>query len=153
MSKKCNKISTGIILGLCIVLQPVLMPNEALAQNLNNGNYGRIVSIRPTHINDFGDYNDRYTKRYVKNQLKRQVGSTLGVVIGNMVTGMTNQNQYTAGLGGTLTGYNGIINNGFINRYNGLEITVRLDDGRIKEFIYPNMTNFRIGDRVVVDID
>ncbi|MBV7300819.1 glycine zipper 2TM domain-containing protein [Enterovibrio paralichthyis] len=106
--------------------------------------YGTVIKAEPVTI----DANDS------SNVIGTIAGAAIGGILGSKIGGGSGSDIAAIG-GGLLGGYAGSEAAGELGKRNGVNLTIRLEDGRVISIVQeanPDML-FRVGERVQVNVD
>ncbi len=133
-------LSAMLVLAGCAASQSGAVYTRAEARSPTTVTYGEVVAVRPVRIEG----------------TKSQIGTGIGAVAGGLGGAAAGRNasglgQAAAGVGAAIVGgLVGAASEELMTRANGLEITVKLDDGRTLAYVQTGRETFQPGDRVMI---
>jgi outer membrane lipoprotein SlyB len=133
-------LSAALVMAGCASSQSGAVYTRAEARRPVNVASGEVIAVRPVRIEG------------TKSNVGTGIGAAVGGVGGALATrGSSNLSQAAAGLGGAIVGgLVGAASEELATRANGIEITVRLDDGRTMAYVQTGAETFQPGDRVLI---
>lgn len=133
-------LSAMLILAGCTASQSGAVYTRAEARKPTTVAHGEVVAVRPVRIEG--------TKSNIGTGIGAVTGGLGGAAIGRK---SSNLGQIAIATGGAIVGgLAGAASEELMTRTNGLEITVKLDDGGTMAYVQSGEENFQIGDRVLV---